>query len=221
MFIKKLIKSLFIFIIVCFIIFEGIYYWGTFKLPDDRNPTSKIYSEAILQISWLVLGGEKSCDMVSLCLFNIFIKKNGSIAISSARVILSRTNPYWSSSFEWQYAFMTATVWVSRNWTADEAISTILSVADFGNGFYGIEKAAKGYYNIKIKDLTIEEISVLVTLLRGSEFYDPWLHRDRLKEQAIKLLERDSQFSSRLSTDLDKGFFGRLVKPPVKIQDCP
>ncbi|MCK7517766.1 MAG: transglycosylase domain-containing protein [Ignavibacteriales bacterium] len=48
-----------------------------------------------------------------------------------------------------------------------------LNVSYFGRSAYGIESAAKVYFNKRAKDLTLPEAALFVALLKSSVNYDP------------------------------------------------
>ncbi len=50
----------------------------------------------------------------------------------------------------------------------------------FGNNAYGIEEAAKTYFGKSSKDVGILESSILASLPKGSSYYSPYSHKDRL-----------------------------------------
>lgn len=44
---------------------------------------------------------------------------------------------------------------------------------NYANGYYGIGAAAKGYFNKKVKDLSLEEIAFLCAIPNNPSYYDP------------------------------------------------
>lgn len=64
-------------------------------------------------------------------------------------------------------------VQIERNFTKKEILELYLNVSYFGRGAYGIESAAKVYFDKKAKDLNIVESALLIALLKSSEYYDP------------------------------------------------
>ncbi|HRE42229.1 MAG TPA: PBP1A family penicillin-binding protein [Ignavibacteria bacterium] len=67
---------------------------------------------------------------------------------------------------------MTA-VQIERTYTKKEILAYYLNTVYFGNGAYGIEAAAKTYFNKSAKDLDLIESAALVSILRNPSFYDP------------------------------------------------
>ncbi|GJQ44190.1 MAG: penicillin-binding protein [Ignavibacteriaceae bacterium] len=64
-------------------------------------------------------------------------------------------------------------VQIERNFTKNEILELYLNVSYFGRGAYGIESAAKIYFNKKASELTLPEAALLIALLKSSEYYDP------------------------------------------------
>ncbi len=64
-------------------------------------------------------------------------------------------------------------VQIERNFTKNEILELYLNVSYFGRGAYGIESAAKIYFNKKASELTLPESALLIALLKSSEYYDP------------------------------------------------
>lgn len=56
----------------------------------------------------------------------------------------------------------------------DEILETYANMVYFGNQAYGVEAAAKIYFDTTAKDLTQSQAAMLVGLLRGPNVYDPY-----------------------------------------------
>lgn len=64
-------------------------------------------------------------------------------------------------------------VQIERNFTKNEILELYLNVSYFGRGAYGIESAAKIYFNKKASELTLPEVAMLIAMLKSSANYDP------------------------------------------------
>ena len=53
----------------------------------------------------------------------------------------------------------------------------------FDNGIYGFGLASKFYFNRDIKELTNAQMALLVALVKGPSYYDPWRHPQRAIER--------------------------------------
>ncbi|MDX4049691.1 PBP1A family penicillin-binding protein [Aliarcobacter skirrowii] len=77
--------------------------------------------------------------------------------------------------------------------TKEQILERYLNEVYFGHGYYGIQTAAKGYFNKNLYELTLKEIAILVGLPRAPSFYDP------TKNLQISLT-RANQVVSRMHT---------------------
>jgi len=68
--------------------------------------------------------------------------------------------------------WMTA-IQIEQNYTKDEILESYLNVSYFGRSAYGIESAAKVYFDKKASELTLPEAAVFIALLKSPEYYDP------------------------------------------------
>ncbi len=64
-------------------------------------------------------------------------------------------------------------VQIERNFTKNEILELYLNVSYFGRGAYGIESAAKIYFDKKGIELTLPESALFIALLKSPEHYDP------------------------------------------------
>ena len=65
---------------------------------------------------------------------------------------------------------------MSNSWSKDDIMAAYLNTIYFGRGAYGIQAAAKAYYNVNAKDLKVEQAALLAGLVRGPSLYEPTTH---------------------------------------------
>lgn len=94
------------------------------------------------------------------------------MASRAARVWLGQ-QPSPQRGLSWQLAWGAATVWMSRNLSADEMTSVWLSGAWFGRGARGLEAAADAYFGKKADALKLHELALLVGLTQAPSRFDP------------------------------------------------
>ncbi|AIE59201.1 transglycosylase domain-containing protein [Bacillus methanolicus] len=68
---------------------------------------------------------------------------------------------------------------IEKNYSKDEILEMYLNQVYFGSGAWGIESAAKKYFNKDIKKVTISEAAMLAGLLQAPSAYDPYYYYDR------------------------------------------
>ena len=81
------------------------------------------------------------------------------------------------------------TLQMEMNYSKDEILEQYLNVIYYGQGAYGIEKAAETYFNKKAKDLTLPESSMLAGLPQAPSDYNPFLNFDKAKERQRIVLD--------------------------------
>lgn len=82
-----------------------------------------------------------------------------------------------------------------------------------GQGAYGVEAAARTYFNKPAKDLTLAESSLLAGLPQAPARYSPVDHFDRAKARQIYVLER-----MLAEGMIDRDTFAAARKTPLEIQ---
>jgi penicillin-binding protein 1A len=60
----------------------------------------------------------------------------------------------------------------------DRTLELYLNYISFGNNAFGIEAAAKTYFDKSAKDLTVLEASILASIPKGPSLYNPYKNRD-------------------------------------------
>jgi uncharacterized protein len=81
-----------------------------------------------------------------------------------------------------------AAMWISRNWTAEQAVRTILAEKRYvRNGCHGFEEASRGYFGLLPNQLTIDEIALLAYPRSTA---DPWNYPEGAKKQIKYVLAR-------------------------------
>ena len=68
---------------------------------------------------------------------------------------------------------------IERTYAKQEILEMYLNQAYFGLGLYGIQAAAKRYFDKDASELTIEESATLIPLLNLPAYYSPITHADR------------------------------------------
>lgn len=110
-------------------------------------------------ITFSFAGGEGASTITQQCAKNLYKLKSGR---ENALDKVIRKIREWFSAIQ-----------IEKNFTKKEILELYLNVSYFGRGAYGIESAAKIYFDKKAKDLNIIESALLVALLKSSEYYDP------------------------------------------------
>lgn len=93
-------------------------------------------------------------------------------------------------------------------YTKDEILEFYINNIYFGNGFYGIEAASRGYFNKTITDLSYSEMLFLCAIPNSPSKYDPFTNidatlgrRDLLAKQLYEQEEIDISIYTDITTE--------------------
>lgn len=67
---------------------------------------------------------------------------------------------------------------LERRYTKDEILELYLNQVYFGSGAYGVESAARIFFNKSVKDLTLAECSLVSAMPKAPSKYSPLVNRD-------------------------------------------
>lgn len=96
-------------------------------------------------------------------------------------------------------------------YSKDQILGMYLNEIPYGTNAYGIEAAAKTYFDKSAKDLTISEAAFLVALPKAPTYYSPYgQHKDALLARKDFVLDRMTEVGF-----LDKGEAEEAKKDPV------
>src|SRR3989344_477953 len=79
---------------------------------------------------------------------------------------------------------------LERQYTKDEILGLYLNQIPYGSNSYGIEAAAKTYFDKSAKDLNIAEAALLAAIPKAPSYYSPWgSHVDELLQRKDYILD--------------------------------
>lgn len=79
---------------------------------------------------------------------------------------------------------------LEKNYTKNEILALYVNSNYFGNGYYGIYEASKGYYNKEPKDLNLDEASMLAGIPNAPSIYAPNINPDLAKKRQKHVLDK-------------------------------
>lgn len=98
-------------------------------------------------------------------------------------------------------------------YTKDEILETYLNTVPFLYNAYGIEMAARTYFDKTADQLDVLEAATLVGMLKGTSYYNPVLNPERaLQRRNLVLAQMDK------AGKLPKGRLAALQKRPMKLE---
>lgn len=92
---------------------------------------------------------------------------------------------------------------ISRNWTLDDAVNTVLVEAEYGRGAIGIDAASQAYFGLPADDLRDDEALALIALEKSPSFFgiDCKPSRTNFETRFAKLAERLGAEASAWAAD--------------------
>lgn len=78
---------------------------------------------------------------------------------------------------------MLLAVQLEKTYSKAEILQGYLNIAQFGSGVYGVETAARRYFNTTASKLTLGQAATIAAITKNPQAYDPTLHPDAAQEQ--------------------------------------
>ncbi len=82
------------------------------------------------------------------------------------------------------------TIQIERRYSKDEILTLYLNQSYFGHGAYGIESAARTFFNKSVAQLSTPEAATLVCLLKNPANFSPFNHPDRTLQSRNNVMRR-------------------------------
>ena len=101
---------------------------------------------------------------------------------------------------------------IEASYSKDEILETYLNTVPFLYGAYGIEMAARTYFDKSADQLNVLESATLIGMLKGTAYYNPVLNPERAKARRNTVL---SQMVKRGKLAQDQ--FDTLQKQPLRV----
>jgi penicillin-binding protein 1A len=103
-------------------------------------------------------------------------------------------------------------VQIEKNYTKNEILEMYFNISYFGRGAYGIEMAARTYFGKKVSELKLEEMAVLVAMLKSPVLYDP------IKRYNNSIQRRNIVMYNMVQVGmLDEQKYQQLKEEPIEI----
>jgi len=83
---------------------------------------------------------------------------------------------------------------IERAYTKEEILEMYANQVYFGHGAWGIQAAARTYFDKDARDLTLEECALLAGLLKSPSRYSPFLHPDLALRRRNSVLDKMVDF---------------------------
>lgn len=124
----------------------------------------------------------------------------------------SKVGLVYSKFKEWIVA-----VKLEHNYSKDEILAMYLNTVDFGSNAYGIETAARTFFDKRPAELSVDEAAILVGLLKAPTTYSPVLHPDNALRRRNVVMGQMNKNSDRITGEqyLSDEDFEKLKEKPI------
>jgi Transglycosylase len=113
---------------------------------------------------------------------------DGALAAGVTRLLLSHDKP--ERQLRRALRELALATWISRHWTADEALDTYASLSWLGDSRYGMADGSAFFFRKAADDLTVAETTLLIVMMRSPRTLDPLCHPQRAREARDELIQR-------------------------------
>ncbi len=103
-------------------------------------------------------------------------------------------------------------LWTEQIFSKNEILELYLNQVPYGGTAYGIEEAAKIYFNKSAKKLTLSEAALLAGLPQAPSLYSPFYYPDQAKKRRNSVLKAMYQ-----NKYIDQQIYEREIKKPLII----
>ncbi len=93
---------------------------------------------------------------------------------------------------------------LENNYSKDEILELYFNTIYFGEGYYGVREASKGYYKKEPKDLTLYEASMLAGIPNAPSVYAPTVNPDLAKSRQRKVIRSMVEYGYLSQEEADK-----------------
>lgn len=111
---------------------------------------------------------------------------------------------------------------IEKHYNKDKILEMYLNRVYFGNGFFGAEAAAKGYFGKPAKELSVSEAALLAGLLRSPESLSPWRNYEACMRERNTVLEKMKEqaklTAEEYKTAFEDDLIGKLKNKPIRQQ---
>ena len=93
------------------------------------------------------------------------------------------------NSFRGGHGQFATVVWMTRSWSKEDFVNTLAARGRFGNGWRGVEAAARGLFGREAAALTLAQVAVVASRV-GDSNADPWCEPEAAGAMRDRILGR-------------------------------
>ena len=90
---------------------------------------------------------------------------------------------------------------LERTYSKNQILEFYLNNIYFGNGYYGIQAASKGYFDTEVKNLDLSQIAFLCAIPNNPSLYDPVNNMDntiKRRDRILRNMYEDGKISQQV-----------------------
>lgn len=223
--IKKLLTLIFLIILIITIIvgYNGykMYKQAINEMPIDKKikelkeknnytkleDTTKTFKNAVLAVEDHRFYNHRGIDLISTAKAFFTNLKNKEIITGGSSITQQLAkNMYFTQKKEFSRKFAEIFVvsYLEDNLTKDEIFELYINTIYYGNGYYGIGNASRGYFDKEPKDLTDYEATILAGLPNAPSAYSLKNHKDLAEKRQKQVLDAMVKYKYITNTEAIK-----------------
>ncbi|MFC3931299.1 penicillin-binding protein PBP1A [Streptococcus dentapri] len=109
---------------------------------------------------------------------------------------------------------------MEKKYSKEEIMTFYVNKVYMGNGYYGMQTAAQGYYGKSLTDLSIPQLALLAGLPNAPTIYDPYTHPESAKKRRDTVLSQmyevgsinKQTYKEAVATDIHDGLIEQTEK---------
>lgn len=174
---------------------KDVYYLAYEDIPEYAK-------QAMISIEDKSFEKHKGIDIKGILrAFKVFIENRGEFTQGASTITqqLSR-NIFLTHEVSWERKIkeMWIALELEKRYSKSQIMEFYLNNVYFGNGYYGIQAASKGYFSRDVNELSLGEISFLCAIPNNPTLYDPIPNYDntiKRKNRILKQMYEDGKIS--------------------------
>ncbi len=93
---------------------------------------------------------------------------------------------------------------IEKNYEKDEILELYINTSYFGNGYYTLKEAAKGYFNKELNEMTDSELILLAGIPNAPSVYAPTRNPGLAKQRQKQVINKMIEYGYLTRTQADK-----------------
>lgn len=93
---------------------------------------------------------------------------------------------------------------LDKELSKDEILTKYLNLISFGNGAFGVQVAAKTYFGVDAKDLTVPQAAMLAGMVQSTSMYNPYTNPEETTERRNTIIDAMVSTQSISAADAEK-----------------